>query len=492
LAPQVIGNFGKIKASMDKKALWEGIITRLSQTIGKSHILTFFKDSAILDNANGVLTIGLPTVMGLNFIKERLEVKLREVIAEVIPDVREVKYEVKSALLDEENPAKIDEKVIKELGTVKTMRKAPNKQEVIMQDGMRSKMFNPKYTLDSFIPGNENRLVHAACKAVAARPGSIYNPLFVFGGVGLGKTHLLQGTGLEIQRNYPGKNVVYMTSERFMNEVIEAIGNRHTKSFKDRYRNLDCLIIDDIQFFGNKTTTQQEFFHTFNELYDAGKQIILSSDRPPNELAELERRLTSRFGMGMVVELLFPDFETRLAILNSKCQEHQVLIDPEVLEFIAFNVNTSVREMVGVLVKAIAESELTETTPTIKSVAETIKRLNHNIEIKGGAALNMAEVSRKLVVRTSDDVIDLVANYYKITKSELISEDRRKEFMVPRQICMYLIRQILNHSYETIGESFSGRNHTTVMHAVNKIEKEIQADDRIKRDLNALRKEIGV
>jgi chromosomal replication initiator protein len=432
-------------------------------------------------------------VVGLGFIKERLEIKLREVITEVMPDVREIKYEVKSSLLDEENPDKMDSTYMKELEGKRAVRKVPNKQEVIMQDGMRSKMFNPKYTLDSFIPGNENRLVHAACKAVAARPGNIYNPLFVFGGVGLGKTHLLQATGLEIMRNHPNMNVVYMTSEKFANEVIEAIGSTHKKSFKDRYRNLDCLIVDDVQFFGNKPTTQQEFFHTFNELYDAGKQLILSSDRPPNELGELERRLTSRFGMGMVVEMLFPDFETRMAILNSKCQEYEALIDHDVLEFIAFNVNTSVREMVGVLVKAIAEATLTETNPTIRSVAETIKRLNRNIELQGmDVRFNAAEMARKIVVRTNEDVIDLVAGYYKITKSEIISEDRRKEVMIPRQVCMYLIRAILNQSYETIGESFSGRNHTTVMHAVSKMEKELQDDSKIKRDINALKREIGV
>ncbi len=480
---------------MDRKTLWEGVVARLSQVVSRSHILSFFKNSAILESNDGVLVVGIPTVVGLQFIKDRFEIKIREIISELMPEVKEVKFEVKSSLLDEDDPGKIGDSVVKDLEVRKAaVRKVPNKQEVLMQDGMRSKMFNPKYTLSSFIPGNENQLVYAACKAVAARPGSIYNPLFVYGGVGLGKTHLLQATGAEIMKNFPGKNVVYMTSEKFVSEVVEMIGNRHTKSFKERYRNLDCLIIDDIQFFGDKAATQREFFHTFNELYDANKQIILSSDRPPNELDALEQRLTSRFGMGMVVEMLLPDFETRLAILNAKCQEYQVLIDREVLEFIAYNVNNSVREMVGVLVKAIAESQLTETNPTIKSVAETIKRLNRNIDIRGLDG-NSAVITdqKKIIVRTNEDVISLVADYYKITKSELISDDRRKEFNVPRQVCMYLIREILNHSYETIGESFSGRNHTTVMHAVNKIIKEItEADSRIRRDINALKKEIGV
>ncbi len=474
---------------MDKKAVWEGVVARLSQTVGKSHILSFFKDSAILDNKDGILTVGIPTIMGLQFIKDRFEKRLYELISEALPDVKEIRYEVKSSLLDEENVDKLDSRMISEMEGKKSVRKVPNRQEVLMPDGIRSKMFNTQYTLDTFIPGNENKLAHAACMAVAARPGNIYNPLFLFGGVGLGKTHLLQATGNQILKNFRDKTVVYMTSERFINEIVEAIGSRHTKSFKDRYRNLDCLIIDDIQFFGNKSSSQQEFFHTFNELYDNKKQIILSSDRPPNDLDGLEERLTSRFGMGMIVELLLPDFETRLAILNTKCSEHEVMIDREVLEFIAFNVNNSVREMVGVLVKAIAEWELTKTTPTIKSVSDTIRRLNRNIDIKG---YKQEDDSRKLIVRTNEDVIDLVAQYYKITKSDMISDDRRKELMLPRQVCMYLIREILNQSYATIGESFSGRNHTTVMHSCGKIEKELKDDTRVSRDINALKKEIGI
>ena len=462
---------------------------RLSQVINKQHILTFFKDSMILSFENGVVIVAVPTIVSLNYIKERFAPKIFQFMKEIEPSVMEVNYEVKGALLDQECPDKIDLSFLDEVDAKKNVRKSPNRQEVIMEDGMRSKVLNHKYSLNTFIPGNENRLVHAACMAVASNPGSMYNPLFIYGDVGLGKTHLLQGTGLQIIKNFSNKNVVYMTSERFINEIIEAIGSKHTKSFQERYRKVDCLIVDDIQFFGNKASSQQEFFHTFNDLYEAGKQIIISSDRPPSELDELEDRLTSRFGMGMVVEISMPDIETRLAILNTKCKEYEVLIDHEVLEFIAYNVTTSIREMVGVLVKAIAESQLTDTNPTIKSVAEAIKRINRNVELKGYSNVDAA---KRMVARTVDDVIEIVAGYYKITKSELISEDRRKEVMVPRQICMYLIREGLKQSYETIGESFSGRNHTTVMHAVNKISKDIDADERLKRDVNALKKEMGI
>lgn len=459
----------------------------MAPVIGKAHILSFFKNSVILDTENGKITIGVPSIFALNIIKLRYEIKILEAAKEILPEIKEIAFEIKGALTEEENPGKIDLKIFSQPDQ-KTARKVPNRQEVLMEDGLRSKMFNPKYDLKNFIPGNENKLAHAACMAVAAKPGGIYNPLYLYGGVGLGKTHLLQGIGMEIIKNYPGKNVVYMTSEKFINEVVEAIGHKHTKSFKDRYRRLDCLIIDDIQFFGNKFASQQEFFHTFNELYDAGKQIIISSDRSPNELDSLEKRLTSRFAMGMVIEVLLPDFETRMAILNAKCQEHEVLIDRDVLEFVAFNVASSVREMEGILVKAIAEAQLTQTNPTVRSVANYIRKTNGGIELKN---FNI-DLARKISARTPDDVIEVVAGYYKLPKSDLVNEGRKKEVMVPRQICMYLIREALAHSYETIGESFGGRNHTTVLHACNKVENEMRENMRVLRDVNALRRELGM
>jgi len=470
---------------MNYKSIWEGMLLHLAPTIGTTSIYSFFKDSIIEKVENGIMTVAVPTQIVCDFIKTRYEVKLLQVAKSTLSDVKQVVFEVKGILADQAHPNKIDLKVFKTVNKT-NVRKVPNKQEVLMDGGIRSKMFNPKYTLNNFIPGKDNQLPHAASLAVSAKPGGIYNPLFLYGGVGLGKTHLLQGIGLEIQQKYANKRVVYMTSEKFINEIIEAIGKKHTSSFKDKYRKVDCLIVDDIQFFGNKASTQQEFFHTFNELYDAGKQIVISSDRAPRDLDGLEERLKSRFGMGMVVEVQLPDYETRLAILNEKCREYQVLVDPEVLEFIAYNVQSSIRELVGVLVSAIAESQLTETAPTIKSVAPAIRRINSSFEFDGGSD------DKRMVVRTIDDIIDLVTKYYKLTRSDLIGELRRKDIMLPRQVCMYLIREILDQSYGVIGESFGGRNHTTVLHAYNKIVDQIQVDSKVKRDINALKKEIGI
>lgn len=473
---------------IDRKATWEAILSRIYAQIDRGHLLTIFVNSAILDYQDGVLKIGFASIIGPDYVREKYHHKILPLIKEVLPDLQNIEYEMRTALSDADFPDKLSvDAFMSVIGTQRKQRKVPNKQEVVLEGGMRSKILNKRYTLQNFISGGENKLVHAACLAVGAKPAGIYNPLYVYGGVGLGKTHLLQATGHEILKNHPNKKVVYMTSENFVSKIVEAIGKRHTKPFKDEYRNLDCLIVDDIQFFANRATSEQEFFHTFNELYDNGKQIILSADRPPRELQGFDDRLKSRFGMGMLIEVEKPSFETRLAILRVKCAEYQVLLDPEVVEFIAFNVTHSVREMIGVLVTAIGEAQLENATPTIRTVAQVIRKLSRD--------QNVSEIDlkdqNKTVVRGLEDVVEIVAKYFSMTKSDLIGADRKKQIMVPRQISMYLIREILNQSYESIGDCFGGRNHTTVMHACNKVENQMRIDQKLQRDINALKKELG-
>lgn len=473
---------------LDKKAIWEQILAKIYGLVERGHLLTIFVNSAILEYQEGVLKIGFASIIGPDYVREKYHHKILPFVKEVLPDLQGIEYEMKSSLIDENHPDKLSiDTFMSVIGTERKQRKVPNKQEVVLEGGMRSKILNKRYTLQNFIPGGENRLVHAACLAVGAKPAGIYNPLYIYGGVGLGKTHLLQATGHEILKNYPGKRVVYMTAEHFINKIIDAIGKRHTKPFKDEYRNLDCLIVDDIQFFANKATSEQEFFHTFNDLYDNGKQIILSADRPPRELDGFDDRLKSRFGMGMLIEVQKPSFETRLAILRAKCAEYEVMLDPEVVEFIAFNVTASVREMIGVLVTAIGEAQLENATPTIRTVAQVIRKLDRG--------QNVAEIDlkdqHKTVVRGLEDVVEIVAKYFSLTKSDLIGADRKKEIMVPRQISMFLIREILNQSFESIGDCFGGRNHTTVMHACNKVENQMRIDQKLQRDINALKKELG-
>jgi chromosomal replication initiator protein len=473
---------------IDRKAIWEQILGKIYMLIERGHLLTIFVHSAVLDYQDGVLKVGFASIIGPDYVREKYHHKILPLAKEVLPDLLSIEYEMKTSLSDEDHPDKLSvDAFMSVIGAQRKQRKVPNKQEMVLEGGMRSKILNKRYTLQNFIAGSENRLVHAACLAVGAKPAGIYNPLYVYGEVGLGKTHLLQATGHEILKNYPDKKVVYMTAEHFINKIIDAIGKRHTKPFKDEYRNLDCLIVDDIQFFANKATSEQEFFHTFNDLYDNGKQIILSADRPPRELQGFNDRLKSRFGMGMLIEVQKPSFETRLAILRAKCSEYEVMIDPEVVEFIAFNVTASVREMIGVLVTAIGEAQLENSTPTIRTVAQVIRKLSRDQNVSD---IDLKD-QNKTVVRGLEDVVEIVAKYFSLTKSDLIGADRKKEIMVPRQISMFLIREILNQSFESIGECFGGRNHTTVMHACNKVVNQMSIDQKLQRDINALKKELG-
>lgn len=491
MSPQ---GFFRGKISMTNKDLWLSVLRRIKPTIKKAHFLTWFQDTNVLRSEDGVAIIGVPTTFARNWLDDKYNVKILQALQEADAGVQSITYEVHSRFSEKDNNEGVDVKALFSKEDAKKVRKVRNLNEVKVQIGVNgghvsSQMLNPKYSLDNFVVGRDNRLPHAASQAVVNMPGGIYNPLYIYGESGLGKTHMLQSIGNEILSNFPDMVVKYVTAERFVTEVVEAIGKRHTHKFKEQYRKVDVFLMDDVQFFARKNSSQQEFFHTFNELYDGNKQIVITSDRPPSELDDLDERLKGRFGMGMVVELLFPDYETRLAILNQKCKEFEVIIDPEVLNFIANNVHNNVRELEGVLRQVVAESQLSDGVPTIRSVAEIIKRLDkaqkiigYDIELKKNCPL----------VKTTNDVMQLVAEYYNLTTDDLIGKDRHKEIMIPRQICMYLIKRELGQSYEKIGMDFGGRNHTTVMHACNKTASKLKKDIRLIRDVNAIKKEMGL
>jgi chromosomal replication initiator protein len=465
---------------------WTDVLSALAPAVKRSYFLTWFQHSGVLERRNGILVVGLPSVMARNWVANKCSQELLKAVQACDSTVETLEYEVDGKLSQPDDGRSVNVQLLSQ--PKKKVRKVPNKEEyVVTSDGIRSKSLNAKYSLDNYIIGSENRLAHAACIAVSKRPGVAYNPLFIYGGVGLGKTHLLQATGNAILRQNPNAIVAYMTAEKFMNEIVDAIRIQSTKAFKTKYRNVDCLIIDDIQFMAGKDRTKEEFFHTFNELYDGNKQIILSADRPPKELKDIEDRLISRFEMGMIVDVQFPDYETRLAILHAKCREAQVLLPPEVLDFIAYNVHHSIRELEGVLMQAIAQYELEEITPTVRSVAQLMKKLHRDGEF---AVLEDGREHHSLA-KTPDDVINLVADYFKLNKSDVVGPVRRKEILMPRQISMYLIRKELEASFEQIGEEF-GRNHTTVIHAVEKIIKMLRKDQKLVRDINALKQEMGL
>lgn len=472
--------------------LWKQILTLVSREIPKNRLLTFFARTAIIELTDGVLKIGAPKPTTKAEIETKYQAIVLKCAQEVNPEIQEIHMEIDGTLMDPEDTRAIN---ITHIVSDKKVRKTRNQPEVKIQKSngnghtLVSHILDPRYTLDNFVVGKDNRLAHAACVAVSQKPGADYNPLFIYGGVGLGKTHLLQATGNEILSNYPEAAVVYMTAERFMNEYVAAIKKFQITELRNRYRNIDCLAIDDIQFIADKDRTQEFFFHIFNDLRDARKQLIISSDRPPKELAGIEDRLKSRFESGMVVEVYFPDFETRLAILQNKCQEKNVILASDILEFLAMNVHNSVRELEGFVTQVIADMTLNHVNPTMRSVAEMMKRQNGGAKVVGVSEEEMKKITS---ARHPNDIIHLVAQYYRIPTEKLVGPSRRKEVLLPRQMSMFLIYELLNYSFDTIGDFFQGRNHTTVLHAYHKMKELVSRDQKIASDTLTIKREMGL
>src|SRR5574344_219289 len=330
--------------------------------------------------------------------------------------------------------------------------------------GYSNSTLNPKYTFDSFVVGNNNRFAHAAALAVAEAPVTSYNPLFIYGGVGLGKTHLMHAIGNEILRKNRNSNILYVTSEKFTNQLINAIKDNKNETFRNKYRNIDVLLIDDIQFIAGKERIQEEFFHTFNALHESGKQIILSSDRPPKDINLLEDRLKSRFEWGLIADISNPDYETRLAILRKKAQSDNIIIEDEILSNIATRIDSNIRELEGTLNKLIAKSSLTNSPITMEMAERAINDI----------------VSQQDKVISSDFIQETVAKYFNISAKELKGSKRSNDIAFPRQIAMYLCRTVAQMSLPQIGKDFGKRDHTTVMHACNKIDKEVKENQNTK------------
>ena len=344
-------------------------------------------------------------------------------------------------------------------------------QEETSKDYMSSEAYsnsflNPKYTFDTFVIGNNNKFAQAAAYAVAEAPATAYNPLFIYGGVGLGKTHLMHAIGNQILKNNPNTKILYVTSEQFINELVNSIKDANFKNelFRNKYRNIDVLLIDDIQFIAGKKMGQEEFFHTFNTLHQSGKQIIISSDKPPRDIPLLEERLKSRFEWGILADISMPDYETRLAILRKKVQLENIIIEDYILSVIATKIDTNIRELEGALNKIVAYASLTHSPITIEMAEKAINDI----------------VLQKEKIISADYIQEIVAKYFNIDKKDLISSKKSNDIAYPRQIAMYLCRTIGQMSFPKIGGEFGNRDHTTVMHAFNKIEKEVKENTNTK------------
>lgn len=473
--------------------LWENIIRELFSVLPKSKVMTWFLHSTIKDINNKKIIIATSRTFYVDFIL-RNKTHILNALQNNGTDVEELECEVDGSLENGNAHMAIDMKKLfneqkdSENNEGNTdIRKLPKQSSVRIKKGEEtyiSKMLDDAFTLRNFVVGEENQLAHAACQAVAHKPGGAYNPLFLYGSVGLGKTHLLQATANEILRKYPNKLVVYLTTENFIAEVVEAIQKRKMEQIRKKYRQVDVFILDDIQFLAGKDRTQEIFFHLFNDLYNGKKQMIFSSDRPPMELELTEERLKSRFSMGMIADVQFPEFETRLAISKVKAQEAGIMLDDEILNFIAYNVHNSIREVQGVILQTKAMIELSGHSPTVDSVADMLSKLNKDIDIKRNImGVGIQEVKK---IDTMDDLVSCIAEKYHVEAEDVLGSKRSREFMIPRQIAMYLIKKHFKASLQAIGKFFSGRDHTSVLHATRKIEKQIKEDPDFWKEIKSL------
>ena len=412
-----------------------------------------------------ILTIIVPDDIFLNYVKKKYELLLKVTVEEITGFPCEIQFILPDQVREKQEPA--GKKLIQ------------NTNGTVSQLAIQNANLNPRYTFDTFVVGKNNNLAHAASLAVAESPGEIYNPLFIYGGVGLGKTNLMHSIAHFILKNNPNSKILYVTSEKFTNELIDAIRNKNnisTTEFREKYRNNDVLLIDDIQFIIGKESTQEEFFHTFNALYEAKKQIIISSDRPPKEIETLEERLRSRFEWGLTVDIQPPDYETRMAILRKKEELEGYNIDNEVIKYIASNVKSNIRELEGALTKIVAFSKLNKREINTALAEEALKDLI--------SPNSVTEVTPELIIK-------VVSEHFGITPGDIVAQKRSKELVFARQIAMYLCGNMTNESLQNIGKALGGRDHTTIIHGTKKIVSTLEKDETLRNTIDILKKKIN-
>ena len=447
--------------------LWEQALNIIKGEISEISFNTWIKSCTPISISDNILKLSVPN----EFTKGILDTRYKDLLIQALKIVTSRKFKIEFYLESDLEEEKENEEKQKE-------EKKENTNDVdgsiVVSDEM-SATLNPKYTFQSFVIGNSNRFAHAASLAVAESPAKAYNPLFIYGGVGLGKTHLMHAIGHYILQENPKAKVVYVSSEKFTNELINAIKDDKNEEFRNKYRKVDVLLIDDIQFIAGKERTQEEFFHTFNALHEENKQIILSSDRPPKEIPTLEDRLRSRFEWGLIADIQPPDLETRMAILKKKADVEGLDVPNEVMVHIATKIKSNIRELEGALIRIIAYSSLTNRDVSVDLASEALKDIISNKE------------SAPVTVKT---IQESVANYYNLRIEDLKSQRRTRNIAYPRQIAMYLSRKLTDMSLPKIGEEFGGRDHTTVIHAYEKISENLKTDEGLQSMINDITKKL--
>ncbi len=459
---------------MDHRSLWQAVLGELEVTISRANFATWFRNTAIISNEDGHVVIGVPNIMVKNWLEKKFHNDIKATLAKMNTAIHTVEYKVGNT-----SPTTVvtSSALTKRTDQAAT-RSTAQASLPIQQAATASSNLNPRYTFENFVVGSSNELAYAACQAVAKNPGTKYNPLYLYGGVGLGKTHLMQAVGNEITRRDPAKRIEYVTIESFTNEFIGAIQKKKNSAFTDKYRNVDVLIIDDMQFLAGKEKTQDEFFHTFNALHQTNKQIIISSDKPPQLLVQLEDRLRSRFAMGMIADIQAPDLETRQAILQAKASAQGKILPLEVVDYLARQAQQNIRELEGVLTQLLAASEVRGIEPTVALATQLLA--------------GQAASKPKFKPLTPKLVIDRVAAYFDLQMADIIGAKRDKDIVVPRQIVMYLMRHEMGLSFPKIAAAVGGRDHTTAMHSVSKIEKQLEDDENLRTDVGAIKDQLSL
>lgn len=437
--------------------IWGNTLEHIKSVLTEASYRTWFKETSLIQLDNRLAVIKAET----QFHKEWLEKNYSNLIQDSLYEIIGEKPDIQ-IIIDEDELE--DTKTPVEKKTADAPPEVPNHKQLNMNN-----------TFETFVIGSGNRFSHAASLAVAEAPAKAYNPLFIYGGVGLGKTHLMHAIGHYVLEHRPNAKVAYLSSEKFTNEFINSIRDNKTEAFRNKYRNVDVLLIDDIQFLAGKESTQEEFFHTFNALHEDNKQIVISSDRTPKEIPTLEDRLRSRFEWGLITDITPPDLETRIAILRRKCEEEKVEIPNEAMIYIANNIQTNIRELEGALTRVAAYSKLSNQPLTPDMVSEALKDI-------------VSQNKPKKI--TIDNIQDAVAEYYGVQKEEFLSKKRTKSIAFPRHIAMYLARELTDNSLPKIGEVFGGRDHTTVIHAHEKISRLLNEDTLFKDELEEIEKKL--
>ncbi len=446
--------------------LWDQVLLALQETLSKPNFQTWFKNkTSIVDIDDQKVEIGTLNTYARDFLEKRYSQTLASILNDLTGKELKLKFVIDKNL---EKPAPVAVPLFEE------SEEAPT--ESLERKVLQSNL-NPRYTFDTFVVGNNNRLAHAVAISVAKSPAKTYNPFFLYGGVGVGKTHLMQAIGHEILRTLTTKKVLYSTGESFTNEMIEAIQNRRTGGFRSKYRGIDVLLIDDIQFIAGRDTTQEEFFHTFNDLHSSGKQIIMTSDRPPKDISKLEERIRSRFEWGMIADIQNPDADMREAILRAKCKEKNIIVPPDVLRYLAENVNSSIRDLEGSLTRLITTTQLLNQPLNLETAMSVIT-----------PAQKVEEARRKMV--TPKEIIDAVCNYYSVRHIDIKSSKRSADIALPRQIIMFLLRVDLGIQLASIAKLLGGRDHTTVMHGVDKIKRIVDKDPILSGQIGEIRTQL--